>query len=188
MRPGAAPEPTLPDLLAPGLDVLFVGINPSIYAAERGHYFARPTNRFWPCFSRSVLSRAARDGLGAAMLRPTDDRALIAFGIGFTDVVKRATVRASDVPPSELAAGVAALLAKIEQFRPRIACFHGVTGYRFVHRILAPADGSPALGLQPHSVGATRIYLVPNPSGANAHVTPAEQTRWYDRLAALTGR
>jgi len=175
--------PNLPDLLDDGLRVLFVGINPSIYSAQRGHYFARPSNRFWPCFSRSTLSLAARCALGVSELRPEHDRALLAQGFGFTDLVKRATARASEVADSEFVAGIALLEAKLARHRPSLACFHGMTGYRHVLRELAPTATEPSLGPQPLHIGATRCYVVPNPSGANAHFTPTDQTHWYDRLA-----
>jgi TDG/mug DNA glycosylase family protein len=175
---------TLPDLLTEALDVVFVGINPSVYSAERGHYFARASNRFWPCVSRSILSLRARDALGVEKLAPEHDCDLLNHGIGFTDLVKRPTPKASDLATSELAAGVEQLLTKIERYRPRVACFHGVTGYRHVHRMLAGDASDVALGLQSVHVGATRIFLVPNPSGANAHFSRADQTRWYDALSA----
>ena len=174
---------TLPDLLRDGLDVVFVGINPSVFSVERGHYFARPTNRFWPCLSRSILSQRARQALSVERLGPEHDRALLDHGIGFTDLVKRATAKASELAPSEFAPAVRHLLAKLERHRPRIACFHGVTGFRPVHRLLTGQVSEIKLGLQDLLLGPTRVYLVPNPSGANAHVTPVEQTRWYDRLA-----
>jgi TDG/mug DNA glycosylase family protein len=174
---------TLPDLLTESLDVVFVGINPSVYSAERGHYFARASNRFWPCISRSVLSRNARAALSVEKLGPEHDRVLLHYGIGFTDLVKRPTPKASDLAPSELAAGVKHLLKKIDRYRPRVACFHGVTGYRHLHRILVGETTAVALGLQDVRLGATRIFLVPNPSGANAHFTRDDQTRWYDELA-----
>ena len=179
----ADPIRTLPDLLRDGLDVVFVGINPSVFSVERGHYFARPTNRFWPCLSRSILSRRARQALSVERLGPEHDRALLDHGIGFTDLVKRATAKASELAPSEFAPAVRHLLAKLERHRPRIACFHGVTGFRPVHRLLTGQGSEIKLGLQDLLLGPTRVYLVPNPSGANAHVTPVEQTRWYDRLA-----
>ena len=173
----------LPDLLRPGLDVVFVGINPSVYSAERGHYFARPSNRFWPCFSVSVLSREARSAFGVARLLPEHDRALLEFGIGFTDVVKRATPKASDVASNEFKAGVRRLVATLEVHAPRIACFHGVTGFRPVHRALTGATAALELGLQSLTLGPTHLYVVPNPSGANAHFRREDQTDWYDRLA-----
>ena len=180
------PLETLPDLLRAGLDIVFVGINPSVYSARQGHYFARPTNRFWPAFSRSMLSAAARQGLGVATLGPDHDAAMLDYGFGFTDVVKRPTGNAAELAPGELAASTPALLAKLEAYRPRLACFHGVTGYRPFHRVVFPdATETPVLGLQPERIGVTRLAVVPNPSPANAHVTPAGQTGWYDRLARL---
>ena len=182
-----ATEPTLPDLLAEGLSIVFVGINPSVFSVSRGHYFARPGNRFWPCFSRSILSAAAREALGVPALRPEHDAALRAHGFGFTDVVKRPTPRASDVQPREFTAGVADLVGKLARYRPRIACFHGVTGYRHVHHAFEPAAVSHALGRQSLRIGGVTLYLVPSPSAANAHFTPADQTQWYDRLAQEVG-
>jgi TDG/mug DNA glycosylase family protein len=173
---------TLPDLLTEALDVVFVGINPSVYSAERGHYFARASNRFWPCISRSTLSLKARDALDVEKLGPEHDRALLNYGIGFTDLVKRPTPKASDLATSELAAGVKRLLKKIDRYRPRVACFHGITGFRHVHLILAGKAAEVALGLQDVRVGATQIFLVPNPSGANAHFSRDDQTGWYDAL------
>ena len=174
---------TLPDLLASGLDVVFVGINPSLFSVAQGHYFARRSNRFWPCFSRSVLSRAARQALGVERLEPQHDRALLDHGFGFTDLAKRPSARASDLPPEDFAAGAAVLVSKLKRHRPRIACFHGLTAYRPFQHALAPESEPPSLGLQALAVGATRLFAVPNPSAANAHFTPADQTRWYDRLA-----
>jgi double-stranded uracil-DNA glycosylase len=155
-----------------------------VFSVERGHYFARASNRFWPCISRSVLTARAREALAVNALDPQHDRALLAYGIGFTDLVKRATPKASDLAAAELAAGVAHLVEKIERHRPRIACFHGVTGYRYVHNALAGKTATVALGLQAAQLGATRLFLVPNPSGANAHFSRDDQTRWYDALAA----
>jgi TDG/mug DNA glycosylase family protein len=183
------PPQTLPDLLRDGLEIVFVGINPGLYSAARGHYFARATNRFWPAFSRSTLSRGARRGLDLAMLGPGHDAALLAYGFGFTDVVKRPTGNAGELAPGELAAGVPLLLEKLARHRPGVACFHGLTGYRPFARAVFPEDGAaPALGLQPHGIGDTRLFVVPNPSPANAHFTLADQARWYDRLAEFLRR
>ncbi len=178
------PPASLPDLLAPSLGVAFVSINPSLYSVERGHYFARRSNKFWPCISRSVLTLSIREALGVERLGPEHDATLPRFGIGFTDLVKRPTARADELAPSEMAAGVESLLAKIERFRPRVACFHGVTGYRFVQRALM-GESDIALGLQTVRIGETRVFVVPNPSGANAHYTRDEQTKWYDALAEV---
>jgi double-stranded uracil-DNA glycosylase len=167
------------------VDVVFVGINPSIYSVERGHNFARPGNKFWPSFSRSALSAAARSGLGVELLTFEHDRLLLRYGFGFTDVVERATVKASEVRPREFQLGVSRLLDKLREFAPRFACFHGVTGYRHVRDALFKDGGAIELGLQPLRVGPTRIFLAPNPSGANAHYSRDDQVRSYDALAAL---
>jgi double-stranded uracil-DNA glycosylase len=179
---------TLPDLLRDGLDIVFVGINPSLYSVAQGHYFARRANRFWPCFSRSVLSARVRRALGVERLEPIHDTALPDHGFGFTDLVKRPTANVRDLRPGELVGGAAVLIDKLARDRPRIVCFHGVTIYRAV----APALGLPvadfALGPQLHRIGAARLFVVPNPSPANAHFTPAQQMEWYDRLAAYRRR
>jgi double-stranded uracil-DNA glycosylase len=177
-----APPPTLPDLLRDGLDIVFVGINPSLYSVARGHYFARASNRFWPCFSASRLSAAARAALAVERLEPAHDRALLAHGFGFTDMAKRATARASELIPGELEAGVRRLLGLLERHQPGIACFHGVTGYRPLKLRLEAPPGDPDLGPQSPRIGRTRLFVVPNPSGLNAHFTRADQTAWYDRL------
>ena len=180
----AAIAPGLPDLLRPGLDIVFVGINPSLYSAQKGHYFVRPTNRFWPAFSRSRLSVKVRVALGVEQLDPSHDVLLLQHGIGFTDLVKRPSARAAELSRSELEAGAKALTRKLAELRPHIACIHGVTAYRPLQRILAPEGAEPQLGPQAERLGPAPIFVVPNPSPANAHFTPADQTRWYDRLAA----
>jgi len=180
-------EATLPDLLAPNLDILFVGINPSRYSVEQGHYFARKINRFWPCFSQSRLSAKARAGLGVTALLPVHDSALPNYGFGFTDLVKRATANASELAPVEFVEAVATLKEKIEAFHPRIACFHGVTAFRPLHEALTgekfAGKHGGRLGVQDLVISGTKLFVVPNPSPANSHFTPAEQTEWYDRLA-----
>ncbi len=176
--------PTLPDLLREHLDVVFVGINPSVFSATQGHYFARKINRFWPAFSRSRLSLAARQALGVERLEPMHDRLLQDHGFGFTDLVKRASPRSTDLTRDEPKDGVAALARKLKRHKPRFACFHGVTVGRPVQRALAPELSEIGLGLQPYAIGVTRIFVVPNPSPANAHFTPADQIYWYDALAA----
>jgi TDG/mug DNA glycosylase family protein len=176
---------TLPDLLRRDLDLVFVGINPSICSAERGHYFARKTNRFWPCLSASILSLTIRQALGVDRLYPEHDVSLPDHGIGFTDVVKRPTARAGELSPAEFADGARNLVTKLEEFQPAIACFQGIMGFRPFLQVLAPASPKPELGEQPLRLGRTRLFVVPSPSPANAHATPAIQTGWYDRLAAL---
>ena len=178
------PFRTLPDYLRPGLDLVFVGINPGLYSVQRGHYFARSANRFWPAFSASKLSEPVRRALGADTLRAEHDAELLRFGIGFTDVVKRPSANAADLEASDFEKSVPHLLERLLLCPPRVAFFHGLTAYRpFLNLALRCADRLPMLGPQPEVVGATRLYVVPNPSPANAHFTLTDQTAWYDRLA-----
>lgn len=177
------PFDTLPDYLRRGLDLVFIGINPGSYSVARGHYFARATSRFWPALSRSKLSEPIRRALGAERLLPEHDSLLPRFGIGLTDVVKRPSPNASTLTAQDFAMGAPRLLEKIGRFRPRIACFHGLTAYRPFLRVAFGIEHRGSLGPQPQTIGATRIFVVPNPSPANAHFTPANQAQWYDRLA-----
>jgi len=178
------PFRTLPDYLRPGLDLVFVGINPGLYSVKQGHYFARATSRFWPALSASKLSEPMRRAFGVAGLRPEHDAELPRFGIGFTDVVKRPSANAGDLQARDYEKWAPRLLERLVRCRPRVACFHGLTAYRpFLALALGCADREPVLGSQPEVVGTTRLYVVPNPSPANAHFTLAEQTAWYNRLA-----
>ena len=175
---------TLPDYLRPGLDLAFVGINPGLYSVQRGHYFARSTSRFWPAFSLSKLSERVRLALATDNLRAEHDAELLRFGIGFTDVVKRPSANAADLNASDFEKWVPRLLEKLHRYAPRVACFHGLTAYRpFLKLALRSAEQTPLIGQQTEFVGATRFYVVPNPSPANAHFTLADQIGWYDRLA-----
>jgi TDG/mug DNA glycosylase family protein len=180
----AYPFETLPDYLAPGLRLLLVGINPSVYSVRQGHYFARKTSRFWPAFSHSRLSQEARTALGRDELGPEDDARLLELGIGFTDVVKVPSANAAQVAPALYAEWAPILQQRIEQVQPRVAAFQGVTAYRAFERYALGIPKSVAgLGAQPTVIGQTRLFVVPNPSPANAHVRPADQIAWYDRLA-----
>jgi double-stranded uracil-DNA glycosylase len=176
--------PTLPDHLRSGLDLVFVGINPGLYSVKRGHYFARSTSRFWPAFSQSKLSERMRHALWVDVLTPEHDSELPRFGIGLTDVVKRPSGNASELTDRDFAKWIPVLIKKLNRYAPRVACFHGLTGYRPFRRAAFPAANQPpALGRQPETIGDTSLYVVPNPSPANAHFTLADQIAWYDRLA-----
>jgi len=109
--------PTLPDYLRSGLDLVFVGINPGLYSARQGHYFARSTNRFWPAFTSSRLSAQVRRGLGVEVLRPEHDGALLRLGIGFTDVVKRASANAAELEVADFQKWAPQLLRRSVAFR-----------------------------------------------------------------------
>ncbi|HYX53366.1 MAG TPA: mismatch-specific DNA-glycosylase [Candidatus Limnocylindrales bacterium] len=174
---------TLPDYLRPGLDLVFIGINPGLYSVRRGHYFARATSRFWPAFSKSKLSAQMRREMKVDYLLPEHDSQLPAFGIGLTDVVKRPSANASELTRADFATWVPVLLRKLHRYKPRVACFHGLTAYRPFHAFTHKSAARPFLGAQPEQIGSTHLFVVPNPSPANAHFTPADQTAWYDRLA-----
>jgi double-stranded uracil-DNA glycosylase len=177
---------TLPDYLQPGLDLVFIGINPGLYSVQRGHYFARSTSRFWPGFSASALSERVRQGLGTAVLHPEHDAELPRFGIGLTDVVKRPSSNAAELSLSDFEKWAPDLLLKLQHHAPLVACFHGLTAYRpFLQVALKTANARLVLGEQPERIGVTRLYVVPNPSPANAHFTVSDQISWYDRLAGF---
>jgi double-stranded uracil-DNA glycosylase len=183
-RPETYAFRTLPDYLALGLDLVFIGINPGLYSVQRGHYFARPTNRFWPAFSRSSLSACIRAKCRRETLGPEDDGVLLAFGIGFTDVVKVPSRNAQAVRPADFRAWAPRLLERLRTYGPAIACFHGIMGYRaFTRYALGETRAHAELGVQPLRLDTTRLFVVPNPSPANAHFRLEDQIAWYDRLA-----
>jgi TDG/mug DNA glycosylase family protein len=175
---------TLADILAPRLSVVFVGINPSIYSVAQGHYFARPTNRFWPALARSRVGRAARVGLGRADLGPEDDLRLLEFGFGFTDIVKKPTAAAAELRTDDFAMEAPRLCAKLHHFAPRIACFQGATALRpFLRHALDVRAGTLDFGMQPYHLADTTIFLTPNPSPANARFRLDDLVGWFDVLA-----
>ena len=164
---------TLPDYLQPGLDIVLVGLNPSLASAEAGRYFASPRNRFWRALECA--------GVFAAPPSADRDRLLLAQGIGLTDVVKRPTRGASDYRRC-----APLLRAKLERCRPLIVCFHGAVAYRaylrYAEHIRAP---DLTLGLQPRLIAQSRVFVIPNPSPANAAYSLADLAHWYRRLWAL---
>ena len=150
---------TLPDYLRPGLKLVFIGLNPGLYSAQAGKYFARKTNRFWPALSAShFFGREVKAG---------DEKFLFERGIGFTDVVKRATAQIDELTPEEIVAGAGILRRKIEKFSPTAACFVGLTGFRWVLQVPNKIKIIP--GPQNEKIGATPIYVLPSTSPANAH-------------------
>jgi double-stranded uracil-DNA glycosylase len=152
----AARGRTIPDLAAPGLRVLFAGINPSLYSAATGHHFARPGNRFWPALHKS--------GFTDRQLQPAEQPLLLSMGLGITNVVARATARADELDADELRAGGQALAALADSLRVSWLAVLGVTAYR-------TAFGRPqaVVGPQPDRLGGARVWILPNPSGLNAH-------------------
>ena len=152
----AARDKTVPDVIAPALKVLFVGINPGLYSAAVKHHFARPGNRFWPALYGA--------GFTPRLLSPCEERELLKHGCGITNVVNRATAAAAELSARELAAGGRRLAAKVKRYRPRVVAVLGVGAYR-------AAFGRPkaSLGQQPETLGGAQLWLLPNPSGLNAH-------------------
>ncbi|MGA5300548.1 G/U mismatch-specific DNA glycosylase [Nucisporomicrobium flavum] len=154
----AAAGRTIPDLVGPGLRVLFSGINPSLYSAATGHHFARPGNRFWPALHRS--------GFTDRQLHPSEQWSLPDAGLGITNVVARATARADELSPAELVAGGEILAALVDRWRPRFLAVLGVTAYR-----TAFARPKATMGRQPDRIAGVPVWVLPNPSGLNAHYT-----------------
>jgi double-stranded uracil-DNA glycosylase len=165
----AAAGTTLPDVIAPDLDVLFCGINPGLYTAAVQQHFGRPGNRFWP-----VLHRA---GFTPRLFHPSEQRELLPLGYGITNLVARATAAAAELTDDELAEGGRILERKVRRYRPRVLAVVGVGAYR-------TAFGRPKakLGLQPETIGATRIWVLPNPSGLNANYRLAELVELFRQL------
>jgi TDG/mug DNA glycosylase family protein len=174
---------TLPDFLAPGLDIVSIGINPSFYSVERGFYFARPGNRFWPALNAS--------GLVVPPVAPSREAVELLFHryrMGFTDLVKRATARAADLSDEDYRRGARVLQEKLARYAPTIAWFHGVSAYRPFLAHTGTPRAKIAVGLQPECVGYTRIFVTPNPSGANPSANPKQLVPLYRALVGLRDR
>jgi double-stranded uracil-DNA glycosylase len=149
----------VPDVIAPGLKVLFCGINPGLYSAYTRHHFARPGNRFWPALFAS--------GFTDRLLRPEDERELLQFGCGITNLADRATAAADELSREELVAGSRKLDRKLKKFRVATVAVLGVSAYR-----MAFQRPEAKLGAQPERLGSALVWVLPNPSGLNAHFTP----------------
>lgn len=171
---------TAPDLLPDPLRLLFVGINPSLWTAATGAHFARPGNRFYPALYAAGITPHlidASSGYAAA-----DLALLTRLGIGTTNLVARASAKASELTAAELRDGRARLARLVRERRPAVVAVAGVTAYR-------TAFGAPKarLGEQPGGFEGARLFVVPNPSGLNAHETVASLARWYAEAARAAG-
>lgn len=178
-------DAVVPDLVGPGLRLLFVGINPGLWTAATQTHFAHPGNRFYPALlAAGIIDRPIDRGRGMS----DDDRAhLVERGIGITNLVARATVRASELTAEELRAGGERLLATIAQHRPAVVAVAGVTAYRD-----AFGDRKAKLGRQANGIGrpdghVADLWIVPNPSGLNAHETTATLAAAYRAPAEAAG-
>lgn len=159
----------MPDVVADGLRVLFCGINPGLMTAATGHHFARPGNRFWPVLHLS--------GFTPRLLKPSEQEELLTYGLGITNVVARATARADELTPREYREGGLLLEAKVERLRPHWLAVVGVTAYRS-----AFGERRAAIGPRERTIGSSRVWVLPNPSGLNAHWTAATMAEEYARL------
>jgi double-stranded uracil-DNA glycosylase len=155
---------SIPDLVAPGLTVLFCGINPGLYSAAARYHFARPGNRFWPALHLA--------GFTPRLLKPQDREELIESGYGITSLVRRATAKARDLEPAELVAGRQRLTRTIRTYRPQWIAVLGVGAYR-----TAFGDPRATIGPQPHAVAGARAWILPSPSGANGSYPLVELIR-----------
>lgn len=173
----AAGTLTIADVVGPDLDVLICGINPGLYSAAAGHHFARPGNRFWQALADSAMT--------PSLLSPYDEHRLPEYGIGLTDLVARTTARASELSEDELAEGAALLTRKVEQLEPRFVAILGVTAYRS-----AFARKAASVGEQLEQLAGARLWVLPNPSGLNAHYQRADLATAFTelRVQLVTGR
>jgi len=170
----AARDKVVKDVIAPGLDVLFCGINPGLYTATIGHHFGRPGNRFWPALHLS--------GFTPRLLSPYEEDELLELGLGVTNVVMRTTATADELSDDELRKGAAALKRKVRCYKPRYLAVLGLGAYRVGFGIK-----KAAVGPQPESLGATAVWLLPNPSGLNAHYQLPDLAREFERLREAVG-
>lgn len=166
----AAAGATVPDVIGDGLAVLFCGINPGLYSGATRHHFARPGNRFW-----KVLHQA---GFTPELLSPFDEDGLLARRIGITNLVTRATATAAELGADELRRGARALARKAIRRRPAFVAVLGIEAYR--HAFERPAA---RLGAQPERLGDARVWVLPNPSGLNAHYQLPDLVRLFGELA-----
>jgi TDG/mug DNA glycosylase family protein len=165
----AAAGTRVPDVIAPGLRVLFCGINPSLYSAAVGHHFARPGNRFWPALHAA--------GFTPRLLSPFEDGLLLEAGCGITNLADRATTAADELDGTELVAGARQLARKVRRYRPTCVAFLGIGAYR-----TAFARKEATLGPQEETIAGVRVWTLPNPSGLNAYYQLADLARLFEQL------
>lgn len=172
----AARDKTVPDVIAPGLRVLFCGINPGLYTAAVGHHFARPGNRFWPALYAA--------GFTDHLFSPFDERELLKSGYGITNLVMRTTATADELSSEEMREGGRKLTAKIHRYKPRFLAVLGLGAYR-----AGFGQSKATVGRQDKTIGETSIWVLPNPSGLNAHYQAKELARLFSELkSAVDGK
>ena len=159
----------LRDVIAPGLKVLFCGINPGLYSAATGFHFARPGNRFWPALHAA--------GFTPRLFHPSENDKLLELGYGLTNLVNRATAAADELSTAELALGATKLAAKVRRYRPRAVAFVGLGAYR-----TAFSRPKATLGLQPDSLASAAVWVLPSPSGLNANYQLPQLIQLFGKL------
>ncbi len=172
----------LPDYLEPSLDLLLVGINPGVRSARKGHHFAGAGNKFWKLLFES--------GLVLRRMNYEEDFRLLEHGIGITNIVARPSPSSSDLGRKDFERGRRTLLAKIETYRPRTAACVGVTVFRELWPAIAtgPAPKELPCGPRPETIGKTALFVLPNPSGRNAHFTYEEMLSHWRALVRFSRR
>lgn len=172
---------TVADLVGEGPPrLVFVGINPGLWTAATATHFAHPTNRFYPALHRAGITDRELDRV--AGLDDGDRAHLLDRGLAITNLVAHATARASELSTADLRAGAVALEARLEAWQPRVVAIAGVTAYRTAFR-----RPRAALGLQPDPLAGAQLWLVPNPSGLNAHETIDSLAARYREVAIAAG-
>lgn len=165
----AARDRTVPDVIAPGLRVLFCGINPGLYSGATGHHFARPGNRFWPALHGA--------GFTDRLLTPAEERELLEHGCGVTNLVARTTASADELTPDELVEGARRLRARVRRYAPKCVAVLGIGAYRTAFR-----KPDARLGPQPETLEGAALWVLPNPSGLNAHYQLDDLVREFRAL------
>jgi len=176
-------EKTLPDYLRPGLDIVSIGINPSVYSVEKGFAFARPGNRFWPVFNKAGLVPMPLEPSRAAIESLFRNHA-----IGFTDIVKRPTRAASELSVEDYRNGAKSLHRMLLRYQPRIAWFQGKDAWKMFLEHALDTRRKVDTGLQPETLGTTCVFVTPNPSGANPAANPQALLPHYVELRKLRDR
>ena len=173
-------DATVPDLIGPGLRLLFVGINPGLWTAAVQTHFARPGNRFYPALRKAgILGREIDQTRG---MSDDDRRHLLDRGVGITNLVPRATARADELTATELREGSLRLADVVRTWQPRVVAVLGISAYR-----IAFAQPKAQAGQQPEDLEGARLWVVPNPSGLNAHDTIASLATAYAAPALAAG-
>lgn len=172
----AAAGRTVPDLIRPGLEILFCGINPGLYSGATRHHFARPGNRFWPALHRAGFTPRL------ILIGPFEEHLLLDYGLGITNLVARATAAADEIAREEFQAGRRRLEAKVRRYQPKCGAVVGIGAYR-------AAFNRPRAqtGRQPELIEGSGLWVLPNPSGLNANHQLDDLVRAFAALRKTSG-